>query len=620
VKYFSLDQIKESLGYLSGVHPFFLFTFPAVKSFKLPVGSTVVMSMDGLTDHFLRDRYKLHPKSDWFFSPFRGANRSKAWLSPRYASTGLQAINTQTFRDAFEHPPNSPDWGWSRSYIAALKKHLPRRKRILLLHLVVWLERNTPYLDDATRKTAVKQFHSDFHFTGGELSELFDTAIVSKLSESDAFQKTPAKWEEIIANYPMPPDIGPETETVLRFLALQSLGPLPHLELHPASRLNLITGDNGVGKTFLLDAIWWALTNDWVEYPILPRASELLTEPPTITFRLAGNVDRPAETATYDSKNGWVIDGDRSVVGSLVLYSRSDGAFAVWDPIRDDVAALSPKIALNRDEVWIGKGRSIEGLLRDLVTWFTGEDKALIGLFLRALARLSPPEMDHLELGNPVRVIGFSQRVPTLRHPYGEVPIVFESAGIKRMVALAYLIVWAWTEHRAVARDRQRSPARKLVLMVDELEAHLHPKWQRTVLPALLGVLSDLSSDINSQIFIATHSPLVAASMESDFQRETDSFFTLDLRRDGTADFKELDYHPRGPMDAWLISPAFGLEDARSIVSASAIRDAEALQEQEQPNHDEVKTIHERLVKLLPASDRFWPRWLLFAKKHGVTI
>jgi len=64
--------------------------------------------------------------------------------------------------------------------------------------------------------------------------------------------------------------------------------------------------------------------------------------------------------------------------------------------------------------------------------------------------------MEYLELGNPQRVVGFSQRVPTLRHPYGEVPIVFESAGIKRMVARAYLIVWAWTEHKRVAAELNR--------------------------------------------------------------------------------------------------------------------------------------------------------------------
>ena len=37
------------------------------------------------------------------------------------------------------------------------------------------------------------------------------------------------------------------------------------MELAP--RLNLITGDNGLGKSFLLDVAWWALTRKWPQRP-----------------------------------------------------------------------------------------------------------------------------------------------------------------------------------------------------------------------------------------------------------------------------------------------------------------------------------------------------------------
>jgi hypothetical protein len=188
------------------------------------------------------------------------------------------------------------------------------------------------------------------------------------------------------------------------------------------------------------------------------------------------------------------------------------------------------------------------------------------------------------------------------------------------MVALAYLIVWSWTEHRTLADSTGLPVATQLVLLVDELEAHLHPKWQRTVLPALLGVLSDLGSDLDSQIFVATHSPLVAASMESDFRPEADRFFNLDLQKDGTASFSELEYRPRGPVDDWLTSPAFGLHEARSLGPAAAIRKAVELQDEEHPKSDQVASVHAELVKLLPATDRFWARWLLFAKENGVKI
>ncbi len=50
---------------------------------------------------------------------------------------------------------------------------------------------------------------------------------------------------------------------MLESLQLQNVGPAPEMKLELAPRLNLITGDNGLGKTFLLDVAWWALTRRW---------------------------------------------------------------------------------------------------------------------------------------------------------------------------------------------------------------------------------------------------------------------------------------------------------------------------------------------------------------------
>ena len=47
------------------------------------------------------------------------------------------------------------------------------------------------------------------------------------------------------------------------------------------------------------------------------------------------------------------------------------------------------------------------------------------------------------------------------------------------------------------------------ILFIDEIENHLHPTWQRRVIPALLEYFPNL------QIFGATHSPFVVAGLES---------------------------------------------------------------------------------------------------------
>src|SRR4051812_29392166 len=50
---------------------------------------------------------------------------------------------------------------------------------------------------------------------------------------------------------------------MLELLHLTNVGPAPEMKMELAPRLNLITGDNGLGKSFLLDVAWWALTRKW---------------------------------------------------------------------------------------------------------------------------------------------------------------------------------------------------------------------------------------------------------------------------------------------------------------------------------------------------------------------
>ncbi len=47
---------------------------------------------------------------------------------------------------------------------------------------------------------------------------------------------------------------------MLEYLKLENVGPAPRMEVEFAPRVNLITGDNGLGKSFLLDTAWRALT------------------------------------------------------------------------------------------------------------------------------------------------------------------------------------------------------------------------------------------------------------------------------------------------------------------------------------------------------------------------
>ena len=92
---------------------------------------------------------------------------------------------------------------------------------------------------------------------------------------------------------------------MLKSLKLRDIGPAPRLGLDLADRLNLFTGDNGLGKTFILDLAWWALTGDWAGLPALPRPADTATPQskfqPQIKFQVTGKNGRPRPPISADS-------------------------------------------------------------------------------------------------------------------------------------------------------------------------------------------------------------------------------------------------------------------------------------------------------------------------------
>ena len=100
---------------------------------------------------------------------------------------------------------------------------------------------------------------------------------------------------------------------MLERLELANVGPAPAMTLELARRINLITGDNGLGKSFLLDVAWWALTRKWPRdlnpsltagYAARPTN---VKEPATLRFsvRTATGGSRSYESTYSPLDEGW---------------------------------------------------------------------------------------------------------------------------------------------------------------------------------------------------------------------------------------------------------------------------------------------------------------------------
>jgi len=129
------------------------------------------------------------------------------------------------------------------------------------------------------------------------------------------------------------------------------------------------------------------------------------------------------------------------------------------------------------------------------------------------------------------------------------VPTISLSDGYRSILALAGDLIW----RLIMAFPESSDPLQESgVVLIDELDIHLHPKWQRDVARVLRAIFPRL------QFFVATHSPLVAAGAGDD---------ALTLRfnfHDGRSTVGKVENIAAMNVDRILQSEAFGLLSAYS--------------------------------------------------------
>lgn len=421
---------------------------------------------------------------------------------------------------------------------------------------------------------------------------------------------------------------------MLRYLRLSNVGPAPHMRLEFAPRLNVLTGDNGLGKSFLLDMAWWALTRTWTGLPARPNANQ--SKMASIAFSVTDKVAKTKEKSRFDRANqSWTGGGVRSANPGLVLYAQVDGGFSVWDPARNywrrkganvDAPDRPAAYVFKPDQVWDGlpgNGSPLcNGLIRDWASWQKEGGQPLEQL-TTVLTALSASPQEKLEPGRLTRIsLDDVRDIPTLRMPYGqEVPVLHASAGIRRIIALAYLLVWAWQEHVRASELLSQRTTRQIIFLVDEVEAHLHPRWQRVILRALLAVVEKLVHDVRAevQVISASHSPLVMASMESMFDSAKDAWFDIDLEGTppaATVTVNRMPWIRRGDASRWLTGPAFDLPSAGSLDAEAVLEAAGRALTDRRISAADARKLDKQLRQVLGDTDPFWIRWRYVGQKR----
>ncbi|MGC5790188.1 AAA family ATPase [Herbaspirillum huttiense] len=423
---------------------------------------------------------------------------------------------------------------------------------------------------------------------------------------------------------------------MLKHLKLRNIGPAASMELEFAERLNLITGDNGLGKSFLLDIAWWTLTRKWPSEinPKLTAGKKALPRgdgSASIDFSFTAKKKTEEYTSSFLRKEqAWTGRPGRPANPGLVFYAMSDGSFAVWDPARNywrtqdglDIQDRPPAYVFSPSEVWNGlpgdEGKWLcNGLIRDWASWQKEKGTAFKSL-CAVLEVLSPSEKEPLVPGALSRIsLDDVRDMPTIRMPYGQdVAALHASSGMRRIIALAYFLVWSWEEHQKAAKLLGETTTNQVVFLIDEVESHLHPQWQRKIVPSLLTVMNKLIKKANVQVITATHSPLIMASVEPLFDAQKDAWFDLDFNGKKVV-LTPREFERHGDAGSWLLSEAFDLNSGRSIEYEALINKASAMLDKEQASVTAIKKMNEELVAALSPKDEFLFRWRYICKQKG---
>lgn len=391
----------------------------------------------------------------------------------------------------------------------------------------------------------------------------------------------------------------------------KNVGPMEDKELSFGSHINVFTGDNSLGKSFLLDLLWFGLTRVWPAdlnrrlsqgLPARPRNILLETSKLEYVFRAPGKKPTKRLSFTYDKdRMNWKAGQGNKHKAGLVIYAMADGSYAVWDPIKNYSSDEQDKpeyqaYVLSPSELWpsppkrdgsteiLEKSSFCNGVIKDWAKWQgSTKDQELFELMKSALQGLTPAGdiVGFPELADADTASGDDQ--PVLRLKYGDVFLKHASSSIRRMAGLAYVLVWAISQHAKAANLRGIRVTDQIVFIADEIETHLHPRWQRSVMEGLIKTLDELCDregfgSPEVQMFISTHSPLVMAALEDSFynpQRSLPTFddvddsrhkwFDLDIDDDsGMVHIEPKHFKPQGQIESWLDSDAFDVHSTYS--------------------------------------------------------
>lgn len=323
-------------------------------------------------------------------------------------------------------------------------------------------------------------------------------------------------------------------------LSLYNFRSFEKLDLEAGSRLNLLVGENGTGKTTLLDALSIALG---AVLTILPETTGIGFK--KTDNRQVGNRPSPFMRVSIETTEGIFWDRIERRDKRLNMSSFSPQVYGVYklrqyiqktiiDPYFQEEEFLLPVFSYygvsralleaplrrrgfpkthNRFEAYSNALESVSRFKSAFIWFYNKENEELrkqkelksfayklpeLETVRRAIITMFPDLSDPHIMTNPLRF--------AVKAGNEVLDITQLSDGYKTLFALVIDLA----SRMAIANPQLENPLTSpAIVMVDEIDLHLHPEWQKRVVGQLLQVFP------NTQFFLTTHSPYIIESVNN---------------------------------------------------------------------------------------------------------
>jgi predicted ATP-binding protein involved in virulence len=304
----------------------------------------------------------------------------------------------------------------------------------------------------------------------------------------------------------------------------------------------VILGNNGVGKTTLLRSLaGMEPTQDKSTSPMYFEQEGVFTRPRFSSSLL----NRLEEFQILDSINArietqFILGNNLSFYNKVSSNQDKRSSIKIY---QDSFSMMGPFSNLGHEKLLglkcygyganrrMGETSLSEGLSADSCDSLFSDDAALINAeewLLQAdyaVARSAPENTARLEKRFHLIQETLIQLLPDISDihitladnnnprptaefltPYGWVPLKNLSLGYKTVIAWTVDLAARLIERYPHSEDPLAEPA---VVLVDEIDLHLHPKWQRTIMSFLTERFP------NTQFIVTAHSPLVVQAAKN---------------------------------------------------------------------------------------------------------